>query len=680
MLLGAATGLSRVLAQGDATSTATPRGNYVLADDVYVRGGPGRDYVPVGHLVRGQYVQPDSLSQDGEWVLIRYGPGFGWVQRDLVHWADDPDDLPVYTSDDLTPTPDPDLFTATPFFPTDTPEGNWANVGEEGAYVRAGPGRTYLVLGALHAGDVVTPVARVEDFTWVMIRFEDGFGWVQWDLVRWTDDLDPLPVVATDDPDNLTPSATFTRTRTPTATATPPPTTTGTRAPTGTPTASATLRPSLTATASLTATGTPTNTRTPTATRTPSSTATATPTPTGTPSSTRTPTATRTPPPTATDSPTATRTLTDTPGRTPSATRTPTDTPSSTHTPTPTATVAAAVVPTITRTPTRTPTATPTATATPTPTKTSTPTRTPTETPTVTASATPTATVTSSATRTATQTRTPQERDEPTATAEASPTAGPAETDIAVLPPPPTFTPMPSPPRLGETDLPPSDTPTPTDTPPPTRTPTGTATDTATPAPTASPSPRASATRQATPTATATPSATAEAVAAAPPEVEAGDGQAPVEPPSPPGLPPEVAIAALLGGLVALYLVFYVAGAANAGRYHPEGFVVQTCPVCRRGELWLDERRRRFLGIPRVRRTVRCTYCGSVLRQMGRSRWRYSVDGKENPELYRRLNGRVVTDADLLAMAPPRQAQQPTATPKPDFEPPRYIEGDDLPE
>lgn len=644
MLLGAATGLSRVLAQGDATSTATPRGNYVLADDVYVRGGPGRGYVPVGHLVRGQYVQPDSLSQDGEWVLIRYGPGFGWVQRDLVHWADDPDDLPVYTSDDLTPTPNPNLFTATPFFPTDTPEGNWANVGEEGAYVRAGPGRTYLVLGALHAGDVVTPVARVEDFTWVMIRFEDGFGWVQWDLVRWAVDLDPLPVVATDDPDNLTPSATFTRTRTPTATATPPPTATGTRTPTGTPTTSATPRPSLTATASLTATGTPSSTRTPTATRTPSS--------------------------TATDSPTATRTLTQTPSRTPSATRTPTDTPSSTHTPTPTLTVAAVVVPTITRTPTRTPTATPTPT--PTPTKTSTPTWTPTETPTVTASATPTATVTPSATRTATPT--PQERDEPTATAEASPTARLAETDIAALPPPPTFTPMPSPPRLGETSPPPSDTPAPTDTSPPTRTPTGTATDTATPAPTASPSPRVSATWQ------ATPSATAEAVAAAPPEVEAGDGQAPVEPPSPPNLPPEVAIAALLGGLVALYLVFYVAGAANAGRYHPEGFVVQTCPVCRRGELWLDERRRRFLGIPRVRRTVRCTYCGSVLRQMGRSRWRYSVDGKENPELYRRLNGRVVTDADLLAMAPPRQAQQPTATPKPDFEPPRYIEGDDLPE
>ena len=102
----------------------------------------------------------------------------------------------------------------------------WVNPWRTGASARAGPGRTYLVMGALHAGDVVDPVARTADFTWVMIRLDEvdaaaaqaEFAWVLADLIRWQDDLGALPVVDFSTPDNLTPTVTDTPTSTPTPT------------------------------------------------------------------------------------------------------------------------------------------------------------------------------------------------------------------------------------------------------------------------------------------------------------------------------------------------------------------------------------------------------------------------------------------------------------------------------
>jgi hypothetical protein len=99
------------------------------------------------------------------------------------------------------------------------------------------------------------------------------------------------------------------------------------------------------------------------------------------------------------------------------------------------------------------------------------------------------------------------------------------------------------------------------------------------------------------------------------------------------------------------------------GRYR-DGFMLATCPVCEEGELFLEERRYRLLGIPRIRRVVRCDTCRSVLRQVGRERWRYAVDGAANPELFALLNGRVISDDELLDLGY-RGA-------------PEYIEGDDV--
>jgi hypothetical protein len=613
-----------LFAQDLATNTPTPVGNYVLADDAYLRGGPGRDYMPVGQAVRGEIVVPLSRSADRQWVLLEYGSGFGWIRRDLVTWAVNIDALPVLAAN-RTPTVLPEDFTATPFFPTDTPEGNWANVNEQGAYLRAGPGRTYLVMGALHAGDVVDPVARTADFTWVMIRLDEvdaaaaqaEFAWVLADLIRWQDDLGALPVVDFSTPDNLTPTVTDTPTSTPTLT----------------PTSTGTITPTFTYTPS----NTPTNTLTPTVTLTPSL--------THTPSATATATATVTP----TFTSTATATLT--------ATATATATLTETHTLT--ATVTNTTVPSATATdmPTSTPTGTSTSTLTETPTSTATPTVAP-----------PTATATDEPTDPPTVTETveiePTATESPEALAQvitASPTRQPSNTPAATVPP--TFTPMAPPPAVDATRVP-------TDTPPPT------ATDVPTDPPTVTPSdvPPTATAIPPTPTLAAAISGTTDDGQTPPPDGD-GSGGLPASL-NPAAWPQEYVIGGLVLVVVMLYLLLYAAGAANVGRY-AAGFVVETCPVCQKGELNVVNRRRRMLGLPRVRRTVHCDYCGSVLRQVGRYRWRYTVDGEENPELFARYNGREITDAELAELGRPSRMQMvpPDAADAP-HEPPEYIEED----
>jgi hypothetical protein len=125
----------------------------------------------------------------------------------------------------------------------------------------------------------------------------------------------------------------------------------------------------------------------------------------------------------------------------------------------------------------------------------------------------------------------------------------------------------------------------------------------------------------------------------------------------------------LLGGVAILLVLAYagafVVQASNLARYQ-EGFLLSVCPICARGELFIEDRRYRVLGIPRVRRVVRCDECRSVLRQVGPGRWRYAVDGVENPEAYDALNNRVVTERDLWAIAPEHGGA-----------PPEYYEGEE---
>jgi hypothetical protein len=362
--------------EDESNPTATPSISIVIVSEALLRGGPSIDYVTVGSLIEGTPLIPFNISEDGEWVLVLFRSGYGWIRRDLGFWVDDIDSLPILTLDSLTPTPPPTAEPAIIPFATETPVGNYVFTGFANVLVRTGPGADFPRLGRLLPGTTVEPFALDETGEWVLIRFFDlastpvspdmtaepdfdGFGWVSRRLVFWLTDLTALPIMARD---NLTPSPT------PSQTLTPRPSSTST----STPSPTVTLTPTSTATE----TAMPTNTESPTATDEPTETPTSTATETAIPTNTESPT--------ATDEPTETPTATLTETAIPTQTESPTDEPTEeiaviVNQPTETFTS----VPTLTEEPSATVTETPIPTETQSPTQTVIPTEPPTETPTL---------------------------------------------------------------------------------------------------------------------------------------------------------------------------------------------------------------------------------------------------------------------------------------------------------
>jgi hypothetical protein len=100
----------------------------------------------------------------------------------------------------------------------------------------------------------------------------------------------------------------------------------------------------------------------------------------------------------------------------------------------------------------------------------------------------------------------------------------------------------------------------------------------------------------------------------------------------------------MAGGV--LYLQARVSAARELRRYR-DGFIFSVCPVCREGHIQMDEVVRVSLGVKRVKRTVRCDSCRSVLREVKPGSWRYSIDSYANPEMAERYSNRTLTDKDL---------------------------------
>lgn len=638
-MLTTASGSSLTLAQQPETSptpTFTPSESVLVVIDAFVRGGPGELYTPVGSLTLGTVLFPINRSTDGNWVLIRYNRGFGWIRRDLGYWLVNIDTLPILPVTSLTPTPLDKPTPVTPFIiPTSTPPGDFVDVNARSALVRAGPGRTYLRLGQLTPGSELQPLSRNGDTTWILIEFRDGVGWINAGLGNWETDLESLPIL--DEPD-LTPTVTMTFTVTPLPSRTP------------------------------TATFTPSHTFTPSQTFTPS------PTPTITPSSTNTPTATFTLTPTPTYTPTLTATFTPTITPRPTETATSTFTPSPTETPEPTVEPSPTVLP-----PTATATATDTEVATELPSATFTTTEIVTETPNPTASPTasltaslePSATFTSLPTETLTPTLTPTQEATtalPTATDTATETATSVDSGLVATEIPPTFTetaaPSPEPSATDaatNTEIPP--TPTSTDSPTVTDIP-------ATELPTEDSTIIAALTQAA---ATETAVAVGVIVTSESPTVEPVVTPPPTTPETTDGT--RLPLEAILGGiallLVLIYIGLYLRGLAAAERY-AKGFVIDDCPVCRRGDLIVESRPGRVLGIPNARHTVRCSNCRSVLREVGNRRWRYAVDRIENAAMYDRWNNHEIDEESLK-----RLLDRPVTTIRPVSKPDFVDDADD---
>ncbi|MBN1312113.1 MAG: hypothetical protein JXB30_11905 [Anaerolineae bacterium] len=120
------------------------------------------------------------------------------------------------------------------------------------------------------------------------------------------------------------------------------------------------------------------------------------------------------------------------------------------------------------------------------------------------------------------------------------------------------------------------------------------------------------------------------------------------------GLPGSLKLGLLIGGgVILMSFVAYIwrrsAGRREIRRYDG-GFLLDTCPACHEGRLQLDEVIHRSIGIPSVRRSVRCSACRSVLREIRPGRWRYTVDPFANPDMASRYKNRRLSMSDLEAL------------------------------
>lgn len=122
------------------------------------------------------------------------------------------------------------------------------------------------------------------------------------------------------------------------------------------------------------------------------------------------------------------------------------------------------------------------------------------------------------------------------------------------------------------------------------------------------------------------------------------------------------------------YVALYWRG-LSAGERYAEGFVIERCPVCQRGHVSVETRPARVLGIPRPQAIVHCDTCRSVLREVGRGRWRYAVDRAANPVLYNQLNGRVISADTLRALEESAPREAPPV--RPPARPPTFVDDEE---
>lgn len=103
----------------------------VAARVLVVRAGASTDWTAIGGLTEGQTIDPQGVSPDGEWLLIEFEGGQGWVSSDYVEWpgSEGPEGVPVVAVPTAAPRPATAAATFTPALtptatssaPTNTP-------------------------------------------------------------------------------------------------------------------------------------------------------------------------------------------------------------------------------------------------------------------------------------------------------------------------------------------------------------------------------------------------------------------------------------------------------------------------------------------------------------------------------------------------------------------------------
>ncbi len=146
-------------------------------------------------------------------VVYQLGPHGGPT---VVARFDDARRLAVEDRGGPPPTP---TLTPTPVTPTNTPyptatlEGTWIEVAVDTLNVRTGPGFEYDKIGKVKKGEKYRVLGAVADYTWLVIDYQSGIGWVKAEYVTILGEISEVSIVQP--PPTPTPAATATATLSP---------------------------------------------------------------------------------------------------------------------------------------------------------------------------------------------------------------------------------------------------------------------------------------------------------------------------------------------------------------------------------------------------------------------------------------------------------------------------------
>jgi ABC-type branched-subunit amino acid transport system substrate-binding protein len=109
-----------------------------------------------------------------------------------------------------TPTPAATAVPQETPLPTATLEGAWVNVTANVLNVRTGPGFDYDKVGQVEAGDQFRILGAIADYSWLLVDYNGGVGWVKTEFVDILGDLATVSIIQP--PPSPTPGATATPT------------------------------------------------------------------------------------------------------------------------------------------------------------------------------------------------------------------------------------------------------------------------------------------------------------------------------------------------------------------------------------------------------------------------------------------------------------------------------------
>ncbi len=142
-----------------------------------IRSGPGAQFLPVTTLPGGAELTVIGFAPDGVWYLVEGEFGQGWLNSEFVLFRGNGANVPIVEDfgDVQLARPVAQITNALTLY--------------------VAPDTTLGVVGALSGPLELDIVARTDDFDWVQLETDLGFGWVLADQVVLTGDLTLIPVV-----------------------------------------------------------------------------------------------------------------------------------------------------------------------------------------------------------------------------------------------------------------------------------------------------------------------------------------------------------------------------------------------------------------------------------------------------------------------------------------------------